>query len=206
MTLNGTNFLIISFFIAWVAAACGGGQRRDDTTPNGSSTQNGDTMVATNTAGGPEWVRADCVSYFRTKGQTPLCGVGMVKGMNDPSLARTAAQGRGRTEIARTIEVKVTSALTDYQAQSTDSNGVLQGDQAIESISKQVSEVTLNGSRMIDSWIAPDGTFYALMALDKGDFTTAITESAQMEEPVRQVVLAVTPKLFSAYDDETSAY
>lgn len=196
--------LIVYLGIAIFTFGCGGSHNNGDgTTPENEKTG---AAIALGATSGPDWVRKDCSSYFKEKGQKVLCGVGTVTGMADPNLARTAAQGRGRTEIARTIQVEVKSVLTDYQAQGTDKDGVLQGEQAIESISKQVSNVTLNGSRMADSWIAPDGTFYALMVLGEADFTTAVTESPEMKESVKQVVIAVAPKLFSAYDDETSAY
>ncbi|MBN2716902.1 MAG: LPP20 family lipoprotein [Deltaproteobacteria bacterium] len=197
---------VIAFIVATTMVGCGNRSKNEDTTPEKERAADKDAVIATGAAAGPEWVRADCASYFKAKGQKALCGVGVVKGVADPGMARTAALSRGRTEIARTIQVEIKSVLTDYQKQGADSNGVLQGEQAIESISRQVSDVTLNGSRMTDSWVAPDGTFYALMVLEQGDFTTAISDSPQMDAPIREVVLAVAPKLFSAYDDETSAY
>src|SRR5687768_13412117 len=69
-------------------------------------------------AGAPAWVTGDCRKHFGTPPEPVICGVGTVSDIASPSLARNAAMGRGRTEIARYLEVRVKSILTDYQAQA----------------------------------------------------------------------------------------
>src|SRR5689334_17800746 len=68
-------------------------------------------------AGAPAWVTGDCRKHFGQTASEVICGVGAVSDVKSPTLARNAAMGRGRTEIARYLEVRVKAILTDYQAQ-----------------------------------------------------------------------------------------
>lgn len=152
-------------------------------------------------AGAPAWVTGDCRKHFGQTANEVICGVGAVSDVKSPTLARNAAMGRGRTEIARYLEVRVKSILTDYQAQA---GGV--SEQVIEENSKQITDVTLSGTRMADYWVAPDGTYYALMTLGLTEFRTSVEQVQGISEPVRQVVLQNATKAFAVHDDETSRY
>ncbi len=204
--------LLVTIITVSIAAlfvcSCGGSKNKKSTKIAGNENSSAANVGAASgaNAGAPDWVKGDCVSYFKKRQTKMLCGVGIASGMKDPNMARTAAQARGRTEMGRSIQVQVNSALTDYQSQGTDSTGALKGEQAVESISRQVSDVTLSGTYMTDSWISPDGSFYALMVLEEGEFRSAVENHPDFSEPVRNAVIACMPKLFSAYDDETSMY
>jgi hypothetical protein len=65
--------------------------------------------------GAPKWVMMGCAASFDGK-KTGICGVGGIAGMTNPALARTAAEGRARTEIARSLKVRVKAMLKDYAA------------------------------------------------------------------------------------------
>jgi hypothetical protein len=56
-------------------------------------------LAAPDLTGLPAWAEGDCRAAFG--GRPVVCGVGVVSGVGSPSLARNAAMGRGRTEIAR---------------------------------------------------------------------------------------------------------
>jgi hypothetical protein len=152
-------------------------------------------------AGAPSWVTSDCRKHFGNTAEPVICGVGAVSDVKSPTLARNAAMGRGRTEIARYLEVRVKSILTDYQAQA---GGV--SEQVIEENSKQITDVTLSGTRMAEYWVTPDGTYYALMTLGLTEFRTSVEGAQGISEPVRQVVLQNAAKAFAVHDDETSRY
>jgi len=152
-------------------------------------------------AGAPAWVTGDCRKHFANPPDPIICGVGMVSDIKSPSLARNAAMGRGRTEIARYLQVRVKSILSDYQAQAGDV-----GEQVIEENSKQITDVTLSGTRMADYWTSPDGSYYALMTLGLTEFKSSVEQVQGISEPVRQVVLQNATKAFSVHDDETSRY
>ena len=76
-------------------------------------------------------------------------GVGSVNGTRNVGLARSAAQGRGRTAIARSMEVIVKSMLKDYQASATGGEEFMlaaSDEQYIEDTSKQITDMTLSGT------------------------------------------------------------
>ena len=108
--------------------------------------------------------------------------------------------GRGRTEIARYLQVRVKSILTDYQA----AKGGLT-EQVIEDNSKQITDMTLSGTRMAEYWIAPDGTYYALMTLGLEEFKSSIQQAPNIQEPIRQAVLASAGKAFSVRNERTGS-
>ena len=61
-------------------------------------------------AGAPEWVTNDCSEFVD---DDELCGVGSMNGSRNVALARTTAIARARTEIARTLGVRVNSLPMD---------------------------------------------------------------------------------------------
>ena len=184
--MNAYRFFLLSI-IALLVTACGGS----------AEPAAGNTALA----GAPAWVTTDCRKHFDQTAEPIICGVGAVSDVKSPTLARNAAMGRGRTEIARYLEVRVKSILTDYQAQG---GGV--SEQVIEENSKQITDVTLSGTRMAEYWIGPDGTYYALMTLGLTDFKSSVEQVQGISEPVRQVVLQNATKAFAIHDDETSRY
>jgi hypothetical protein len=149
--------------------------------------------------GAPSWVTGDCRKHFGN--QQVICGVGSVSGVTSPALARNAAMGRGRTEIARYLQVRVKGILSDYQAVKGGAN-----EQVIEENSKQITDMSLSGTRMAEYFIAPDGTYYALVTLGVDEFKSTIAQAPGIEEPIRQTLIENASKAFSAYDDETSRY
>lgn len=150
-------------------------------------------------AGAPDWVTGDCRNYFA--GKPVLCGVGSVTGVTSPSLARNTAMARGRTEIARYLNVEVKSILTDYQAAKGVTN-----EQEIESRSTQISEMTLSGSRMASYFIGKDGQYYALMALELDSFKQSIESSSTIEQELKKALVDNATKAFSVQDSEISKY
>ena len=176
-----------------LTAACGGSQ--SDAESPATVVEGTDAALA----GAPDWVLGDCRNAFR--GQAVLCGVGSVSGVSSPSLARNTAMARGRTEIARFLQIEVKSVLKDYQAAK---GGVTE--QQIEDESKQIAEMTLSGTRMHKYHVGPDGTYYALMVLELGSFEKTIGDAQNLEEPLKQALVANAKKSFSSRDSEVSRY
>lgn len=148
--------------------------------------------------GAPDWV-------LKGKGADgkQIYGVGAVGGTRNVALARSTAQGRGRTEIARSLEVTVQSMLKDYQ--STTSGGEYFGraandEQHIEDTAKQITDITLSGTRQDDHWISDTGTLYVLMALDVEDFKGAVDSMGQLNEDVREAVKERADAAFEELD------
>ena len=148
--------------------------------------------------GAPDWV-------LKGKGADgkEIYGVGAVGGTRNVALARSTAQGRGRTEIARSLEVSVQSMLKDYQ--STTSGGEYFGraandEQHIEDVAKQITDISLSGTRQEDHWISDTGTLYVLMALDVEDFKEAVNGMTQLNEHVREAVKERADEAFEELD------
>ncbi len=154
-------------------------------------------------ADAPKWIRTGCGAFFGEK-KNLVCGVGVVQGMTNPGLARSAAEGRGRTEIARSLRVRVKSMLKDYQAatQGGPANK-LASEQHVEDTSKQITDLTLTGTRMQDSWISSKGTFYALVVLDVEAFRGQLKGMRELDEQVRAAIVDRANRSFEELDAAT---
>ncbi len=128
-----------------------------------------------------------------------IYGLGSVAGTRNVSLARTTAQGRGRTEIARSLQLQVESMLKDYQATTT--GGEYFGrnasdEQHSEDVSRQITDMTLNGTRQDENWISSTGTLYVLMSLDVESFRGAVQSMGQLDEEIRSAVVERSDEAF----------
>ena len=93
-----------------------------------------------------------------------IYGVGSAMKQN-PQLARTAAIGLARDEIARTLDLKVSSMFKNFMQES----GVGEDAKALEfteSVTKQVASTTLNGAIVKEVELAGDGRMWALVELN----------------------------------------
>lgn len=103
----------------------------------------------------PEWF------LILPDAEDAIYGVGSAKKQN-PSLAKKAATARARDDIASTVKTKVGTIIEDFM----DEAGVGENARAREltvSVSKQVSSVSLSGSKIIKVYPANDGTIYVLV-------------------------------------------
>ncbi|MDP6981397.1 MAG: LPP20 family lipoprotein [Myxococcota bacterium] len=156
-------------------------------------------------AGAPDWVVEGCRSYVGQPDATKLCGVGSFKGSSNISLARTAAMARGRTEIARSLGVKVRSMLKDYQA-TTAGGGELgtaaNDEQHVIEVSKQITDISLTGTEIQDTWISNSGTYYTLMVLDVDRFEESVSGMQRLSEGVRRAITDRAEAAFANLDSE----
>jgi len=151
----------------------------------------------------PAWIRKGCGAFFGEKKKL-VCGVGAIGGMTNPGLARTAAEGRGRTEIARSLKLRCKSMLKDYQAAVQGGPGnKLNNEQYVTDTSKQVTDMTLSGTRLEDSYVSDSGTFYALMVLDVDAFRDQVKNMSQLDEQVRQAIVQRAEQSFAELDEST---
>lgn len=183
-------FLMV-FVVSVLVSSCGSSEEKKST---GSAVKN-------ELEGAPDWVMGN----ENTSKQ--ICGVGSAGGSKNASLARTAAMGRGRTEIARTLQVQVKSMLKDYQSTTTGGEAFGQAandEQHIEDVSKQITDTTLTGSELRKTWISNPGTLYVLMCIDLQKFKDALSNMTQLNEQVRAAVVERADKAFEALDKETA--
>ena len=147
-----------------------------------------------------------CTAFWGDKkGEKKICGVGSVGGTRNPSLARTAAMARARTEIARSLEVKVQAMLKDYQATTTGGQEFGTGaadEQHVVDVSKQITNTTLSGTELADSWVSANGTFYALVVWDADKFKDSVSQMKNLSESIRKAVIERADKAFEELDTE----
>ncbi len=96
------------------------------------------------------------------KSKDTLYGVGHAK-MATLDLSRSTALARARDDIAGQVSVSVKNALTDYAQQAGEGDNQ-QAVQFVESVSRQIADVTLSGCRTDKIQVADDGSVYALVS------------------------------------------
>ncbi len=109
-----------------------------------------------------------------------IYGVGQAKKQN-PSLAKTVAAQRAREEVAAAVKIKVESLVKDFMQES----GVGERAEALEftqAVSKGVTDATLTGSMIKETFIAKDGTYFVLVEYSLDEVRRAAIESARQEE------------------------
>lgn len=152
-------------------------------------------------AAAPDWVVTGC-GRDRSAGEQ-LCGVGSASGPRDTSLLRRVALDRARGEVARRLSSGLRSLLEDYAStpEGTLALGrAAQGERRIAELSQKISELTLSGVEMADSWVSPYGTFYALVALDVDTFSERVRRMQPLSEPLRQAVARRAKAAFTDRD------
>ena len=96
-----------------------------------------------------------------------IFGVGDAR-MSTLSMSRTMALSRARDDVARQVEVAITSAITDY-AQAAGEAGKEQTIQFVETVSRQIVDVTLSGLRQVEAHVGRRGTVYAMVEYPKSE-------------------------------------
>ncbi len=136
----------------------------------------------------PEWVNKGSGAFGGEQGRV-FYGVGSVSGIKNHSLARTTADNRARAEIAKIFEVYSASLMKDYMASTTAGDmSASSEEQHVEQAVKTFSAATLSGVQIVDHWIHPDGTIYALAQLDLQTFKDNIDKAKELNAAVRDYV------------------
>lgn len=154
--------------------------------------------------GAPKWVLGDCRTAFDD--DEVICGVGSVDGTANLGLARSSATARARTDIARQLQVKVQAMLKDYQATVTggeEFGKAASDEQLIQDVSRQITDQSLSGTRLVDSWISGGGTYYALVSLDVPAFLDALSGMGALDVEVRRAVESRAAQAFAELDQAT---
>ncbi len=146
-------------------------------------------------AGAPAWAKGSCLAGLPDhKG---LCGVGSVQGMTNVSLARSAAEGRARADLARGLQMGVKAMLREYQ---TATRSDVAGEQHVEDLSKQITDGALSSARLQDTWVSDTGTFWALVVLDTAAFTDSLNSMKQLDDEVRAAIVQRAAKTLRELD------
>jgi hypothetical protein len=188
------NICLLALLGVGGLAACGGPEKPKD-------------ALQAEMQGLPKWALGNCQESL--KNDKLLCGSGSVQGMSNLGLARSAAEGRARTALARTLQVRVKAMLKDYQAatQASPVSGAAQdtaSEQHIEDVSKQITDVTLSGTRVEETFVSDTGTFWSLVVLDAESFKSALKEKKELDEATRQAILDRADQSFADLDANTA--
>ncbi|MFP4154001.1 MAG: LPP20 family lipoprotein [Alkalispirochaeta sp.] len=109
-----------------------------------------------------------------------IYGIGTAK-MSDLARSRNVATSRARNDIAFQMNAQIQAAITDYAQESgvDDNNQVIN---FVETISRQTTETTLQGTRQEEAYVAQDGTVFILVSFPKNNFLEASEEAFQRNE------------------------
>jgi hypothetical protein len=155
----------------------------------------------TETVGLPPWAVGKCQDAL--KHRDAICGSGSIQGMSDLGPARSAAESRARSELARSLQVRVKAMLKDYQAATP---GAPEGDavseQHIEDVSKQITDIALSGARLEDTFVSNTGTFWALVVLDTDEFKDSLTHMKGLGEGIRAHIIECADRVFRERDQQ----
>lgn len=193
------------FFALALTAGCGSPPPPQVTTvKDPQDTALAGEFVGPDGAPAPAWVTQP--AKYKPSGEPLLCGEGSVAGAKNISLAQSGAQGRARTALARMLEVKVKAMLKDYQASVSASGGagsVASDEQAIVDASKQITNTTLQGTEVLETWVSSKGTLHALVCLNVPKFKAALASMSQVNEKLKKAVEQRAEKAWAEIDAET---
>ena len=169
----------------------------------GSSPPKPQNALQAEMVGAPKWAQSSCQLGLQNK--KAICGTGSVSGMTNVALARSAAEGRARTELARSLQTRVKAMMKDYQAATQGGPGnKTASEQHIEDVSKQITDTTLSGTRLQETWISDSGTVWALVVLDTDSFKDSLSNMKQLDDQVRAAIVKRADKAFSELDEATA--
>ena len=106
-------------------------------------------------------------------------GIGLAKLQNE-SLARTTATSRARSDVAAQLSTLVQSMLTDYAREA----GTLQNTtsiQFIESVTRNVVNMEVNGASPNKQEKMPDGTWWVRVVMKKADAQKQVSDIIESE-------------------------
>lgn len=111
----------------------------------------------------PEW-------YCDPNIEGGMAAIGEAKAnvAGDNNMQRTMAMANGRDALARQTEVKVQNLLTNW-SRATGAGEDQTYEANFENVSRQVSKQTLEGSRQLKRWMAPDRTLILLVGMSDSD-------------------------------------
>jgi hypothetical protein len=181
MTINRFSLIALTLLGSLALGACGG---KAKTSP-----------IANNA---PEWVNKGSGAMKDKDGKQVFYGVGIAQGIRNRALSVSAADDRGRAELAKIMNSYVTTLTKDYMASITAGDMTKSSEeQMVSNTMKNFAKFTLHGSVPVDHWKDPaDGTLFALVKLDMSAVQQSLNESKELDAKVRDYVKANAEKAF----------
>ncbi|MCB9898272.1 MAG: LPP20 family lipoprotein [Planctomycetes bacterium] len=158
--------------------------------------------------GGPKWIDQP-QGVYEEGGEQWIYAVGQANFDPNRSAQRNKAAMRARTEMARVLKVAVQSMAEDYQSTNRDfyNMDAASSVEYYEEISRQVTDVTLSGSRQLDGWQdKATGDYYILygMPLDTSFFDAYMksAEDAYARYSQREMIKAQKEEYAGKLDEQ----
>ncbi len=112
----------------------------------------------------PDWFNDPGV-FYKEYGMDIIVGVGQANRANDPGLSESAATAAARVDIAQELSIMVKNMFEDYALSSGyDPDRVLR---STEEITKTITAMPIQGSKIIRKHITDNGTAYVAVMLDQ---------------------------------------
>jgi len=156
----------------------------------------------------PEWVNKGSGAFKDAQGSAVFYGVGIAQGIRNRALQVTAADERGRAEIAKIMNSYVVVLSKDYMASITAGDmSKSSEEQMVSQTMKNFSKFTLHGATPVDHWKDPaDGTMFSLVKLDMAAVKKSLDESKELDNKLRDYVKANAEKAFDELAAEESKH
>jgi hypothetical protein len=103
-----------------------------------------------------------------------IWGIGIAK-QSSEQMSMTMAETRARAGIARQLNARIEDMITDYNRDA----GTVASQAALslqEVVTRQVTSMQLNGTKPLQRWKAPDGTYWFLLSYSKADAQKTLSE------------------------------
>ena len=154
----------------------------------------------------PSWVTAPSTYRADASGAKLVCGEGSLGGTSSMSMAQAGAAGRARTTLARTLEARVLGILRDYQATTTGGAQfatAANDEQLVEDATKQITDATLSGTEVVETWISSKSTLHSLVCLNVERFKDIVGTMRQLDEATRRAIAARADEAWNDLDRTT---
>ncbi len=156
----------------------------------------------------PEWVNKGSGAFKDANGKQIFYGVGIAQGIRNRALAVTAADDRGRAEIAKIMNSYVSTLTKDYMASITAGDMTKSSEeQMVSSTLKNFAQFTLHGATPVDHWKDPsDGTLFSLIKLDMASVQQSLADSKELDTKMRDYVKVNAEKAFDELASEQAKH
>ncbi len=201
MKMQGT-YLVVSCILTSSLVACGGAPTTEVKAPDQGSFAG--ELVDASGKPAPQWVTAPASYKKDGDGNKLVCGEGSIGSTANLNLAQSASADRARTSLARMLDVKVKSMIKDYQATTTGGAQFKSGandEQMVVDASKQITERSLSGTEVTDTWISKTSTLHSLVCLNLEKFKGLLSGMQTLDEGIRRAVEQRADKAWQEIDE-----
>ena len=155
----------------------------------------------------PAWVEKGSGAFGGEMGKA-FYGVGSAWGIQNPSLLRSTADNRARSEVARIFKTYTAALMKDYAASTMAGNPEETAEeQHVEQTIKTFTKAELAGVQIVDHWKDPESEeLFALARMDLSIFEEQLKRGAQLSEAVRERIVERAEKAFEELAKEEAKH